>query len=139
MVPKNLIWLVTLASTALILLAPNAFLVEARSSNGLSRINKLLRSPLDTSPSVGLVGDKNLAVDKRAVMDLSCKGIYDRELFKKLDRVCEDCYNIYRKPYIGVECRKSCYGNLIFMQCLDDLLMNDVMDEYIGIVQMVGK
>ncbi|KAA0183715.1 hypothetical protein HAZT_HAZT006157 [Hyalella azteca] len=42
---------------------------------------------------------------KRALFDDSCKGVYDRELFAKLDRVCDDCYNLYRKPTVSYECR----------------------------------
>nr|prf crustacean hyperglycemic hormone [Faxonius limosus] len=71
------------------------------------------------------------------VFDQACKGIYDRAIFKKLDRVCEDCYNLYRKPYVATTCRQNCYANSVFRQCLDDLLLIDVLDEYISGVQTV--
>ncbi|RXG54697.1 hypothetical protein Avbf_15101 [Armadillidium vulgare] len=41
---------------------------------------------------------------KRRIFDTSCKGFYDRGLFAQLDRVCEDCYNLYRKPHVAAEC-----------------------------------
>nr|P56687.1 RecName: Full=Crustacean hyperglycemic hormone; Short=CHH; AltName: Full=JAL-CHH-I [Jasus lalandii] len=73
-----------------------------------------------------------------AVFDQSCKGVYDRSLFSKLDRVCDDCYNLYRKHYVATGCRRNCYGNLVFRQCLDDLMLVDVVDEYyVASVQMV--
>ncbi|KAB7503332.1 Crustacean hyperglycemic hormone, partial [Armadillidium nasatum] len=33
---------------------------------------------------------------KRRSSDSSCKGIYDREIFDRLERVCDDCYNLFR-------------------------------------------
>ena len=33
---------------------------------------------------------------KRQVFDASCKGVYDRRLWAKLNKVCLDCQNIYR-------------------------------------------
>nr|AFG16932.1 hyperglycemic hormone [Pandalus japonicus] len=105
---------------------------QARSAEGLARIEKLLSSASD-SPSLPSQPSSALAaltrghnVPKRAVLDQSCKGIYDRELFKKLDRVCEDCYNLYRKPYVGVDCRKNCFGTRTFSQCVADLLLDVV-------------
>nr|ANQ38675.1 AtmCHH1 preproprotein [Atyopsis moluccensis] len=123
----------------LVLCAKSA--VQARSVDGVSRIEKLLSSSSSSSaqPSALSALGSGHSLDKRAVFDQSCKGIYDRELFRKLERVCEDCYNLYRKPYVGIDCRNNCYSNLVFRQCLDDLLMFDVLDEYVNAVQMVGK
>ena len=42
---------------------------------------------------------------KRRMFDPSCKGIYDRELFGALERVCESCYNLYRQAHVATECR----------------------------------
>ncbi|XP_068202987.1 crustacean hyperglycemic hormone B-like isoform X4 [Palaemon carinicauda] len=119
----------------------------SRSAEGLARIERLLAlssSSSSSSSATPFLASSDLeandhSVDKRTIMDLNCKGIFDRELLKKLERVCEDCYNIYRKPYVGVECRSKCFGNLIFRQCLDDLLMMDVVEEYVNMVQVVGK
>nr|ARN17962.1 CHH1L precursor [Caridion steveni] len=113
----------------------------ARSAEGLARIEKLLSSSSSSSsasPSLPAEPSSPLAaltrghsVPKRAVLDQSCKGIFDRELFKKLDRVCEDCYNLYRKPYVGIDCRKDCFGTKIFAQCVTDQLLNE--KEYLDI------
>ncbi|KAA0183716.1 hypothetical protein HAZT_HAZT006158 [Hyalella azteca] len=76
---------------------------------------------------------------KRALFDDSCKGVYDRELFAKLDRVCDDCYNLYRKPTVSYECRRDCYSNPMFESCLYDLMLHEMVDKYAEMVQIVGK
>ncbi|XP_064085676.1 crustacean hyperglycemic hormone B-like [Macrobrachium nipponense] len=142
MFSKNLIR-TTIFMGALLLLG-NIGLVAPRSADGLARIEKLLSLSSSSSSypsslaSSGLAATDDLAVNKRAILDPTCKGIFDRGLLKKLEKVCEDCYNVYRKPYVAVECRSNCFGNLIFRQCLDDLLMMDVVDEYVNMVQVVG-
>nr|AKA64489.1 crustacean hyperglycemic hormone precursor [Palaemon carinicauda] len=116
----------------------------AWSVDGLARIEKLLSShPSSSSSSSGsataALRSPTLNLKKRAILDQSCKGIFDRELFKKLDRVCDDCYNLYRKPYVAIDCRESCYQNLVFRQCIQDLQLMDQLDEYANAVQVVGK
>jgi len=98
------------------------------------------RSSLLTSghlPTGSLSAD--LGRPKRAMFDDSCKGVYDRQLFSKLDRVCEDCYNLYRKTSVSYECRTDCYGNPVFESCLYDLMLHDMVDKYAEMVQVVGK
>ncbi|KAK7067662.1 hypothetical protein SK128_013474 [Halocaridina rubra] len=105
----------------------------ARSVEAVGRIEKLLSS----APRQSLANGHNL--NKRAAFDESCKGIYDRELLGMLERVCEDCYNLYRKPYVGVECRTNCYQNKYFRQCLDDLQIIEDVEKYVNAVQVVGR
>ena len=42
---------------------------------------------------------------KRSFMQLQCKGIYDKSIFARLDRICEDCYNLFREPQLHTLCR----------------------------------
>lgn len=42
---------------------------------------------------------------KRSFMQLQCKGIYDKSIFARLDRICEDCYNLFREPSLHTLCR----------------------------------
>nr|Q25589.1 RecName: Full=Crustacean hyperglycemic hormones A; Short=CHH A; Contains: RecName: Full=CHH precursor-related peptide A; Short=CPRP A; Contains: RecName: Full=Crustacean hyperglycemic hormone; Short=CHH; Flags: Precursor [Faxonius limosus]CAA55308.1 hypoglycemic hormone [Faxonius limosus] len=112
--------------------------VQGRSVEGSSRMERLLSSGSSSSEPLSFLS-QDQSVSKRQVFDQACKGIYDRAIFKKLDRVCEDCYNLYRKPYVATTCRQNCYANSVFRQCLDDLLLIDVLDEYISGVQTVGK
>nr|ABE02191.1 prepro-crustacean hyperglycemic hormone [Pagurus bernhardus] len=129
--------------------------VQSRSVDGLGRLEKLLASlsgsagSSDTSALAGPLTPVRSAgsmaflpehsMDKRQAFDRSCKGVYDRGLFKKLERVCDDCYNLYRKPYVEVGCKANCYANSIFRQCIGDLLLEDVVEEYAQAIQMVGK
>ncbi|ROT67683.1 hypothetical protein C7M84_014214 [Penaeus vannamei] len=56
---------------------------------------------------------------KRQTFDASCKGVYDRRLWTKLNRLCLDCQNIYRKDTtIERDCRKNCFGTEIFYGCI---------------------
>jgi len=42
---------------------------------------------------------------KRSFAGLGCLGIYDKAKFARLDRVCEECYTLYREPDIHTSCR----------------------------------
>ena len=42
---------------------------------------------------------------KRSYADLQCRGIYDASIFARLERVCEDCYNIHKDDEILGLCR----------------------------------
>ncbi|ROT60592.1 crustacean hyperglycemic hormone 1 precursor [Penaeus vannamei] len=53
-----------------------------------------LPSSSESSPATSLAGAQT--ANKRSISFDSCTGVYDRELLVRLDRVCEDCYNLYR-------------------------------------------
>lgn len=44
-------------------------------------------------------------VYKRSFAGLGCLGVYDKGKFARLDRVCEECYQLYREPDIHQACR----------------------------------
>ena len=44
-------------------------------------------------------------VFKRSFAGLGCLGVYDKAKFARLDRVCEECYTLYREPDIHSACR----------------------------------
>ena len=44
-------------------------------------------------------------LNKRSYADLQCRGIYDASIFASLERVCEDCYNLYKDGEIPGLCR----------------------------------
>lgn len=44
-------------------------------------------------------------VHKRSFAGLGCLGVYDKAKFARLDRVCEECYQLYREPDIHSACR----------------------------------
>lgn len=44
-------------------------------------------------------------INKRSTADLQCRGIYDASIFARLERVCEDCYNLYKDDEVLGHCR----------------------------------
>ena len=42
---------------------------------------------------------------KRNHEDLQCRGLYDRRLLTQLERICEDCYNLFKDPEVHGFCR----------------------------------
>ncbi|GBO28289.1 hypothetical protein AVEN_179260-1 [Araneus ventricosus] len=51
---------------------------------------------------------------KRSFSDLGCMGVYDKAKFARLDRVCEECYQLYREPEVHTSCRSNCFKNELF-------------------------
>ncbi|KAG8227356.1 hypothetical protein J437_LFUL003345 [Ladona fulva] len=43
-------------------------------------------------------------ISKRSFFDIQCKGVYDKSIFARLDRICEDCYNLFREPTLHSLC-----------------------------------
>lgn len=43
--------------------------------------------------------------ESRSFSLLGCLGEYDITKFAELDRVCEDCFQIYREPDLNASCR----------------------------------
>ncbi|XP_011694345.1 PREDICTED: ion transport peptide-like isoform X3 [Wasmannia auropunctata] len=69
---------------------------------------------------------------KRSFFDIQCKGVYDKSIFARLDRICEDCYNLFREPQLHMLCKKECFTTDYFKGCLDVLLLSDE----VGKIQM---
>lgn len=107
--------------------------VRGRSVEGSVRLERLLSAGSSSAPLGFLSQDHSL--NKRQVFDQACKGVYDRALFKKLDRVCDDCYNLYRKPYVAASCRANCFDGEMFQACVYDLGL--YYDMYMDIREMI--
>src|SRR6218665_2698400 len=43
--------------------------------------------------------------ESRSFSLLGCLGEYDISKFAELDRICEDCYQVYREPELNLSCR----------------------------------
>ncbi|KAG5885116.1 hypothetical protein JTB14_017291 [Gonioctena quinquepunctata] len=67
-------------------------------------------SPANRSPS--LLSHHHLA--KRSFFDLQCRGVYDKSIFARLDRICVDCYNLFRETAVHSLCRENCFTTDIF-------------------------
>nr|ANQ38663.1 CHH preproprotein [Euphausia crystallorophias] len=99
--------------------------------------------PLNNDAMASLLSVANFkhvpAVSKRSIFDPSCKGFYNKEVFKKLNHICDDCYNLYRDASVAVKCKENCFGNPVFEQCIYELLIDDQVDELSKIVRTLGK
>ncbi|XP_037788074.1 crustacean hyperglycemic hormones-like [Penaeus monodon] len=100
-------------------------------------IPTFLRSPPEASPVTSLAGAH--ALNRRSLSFRSCTGVYDRELLVRLDRVCEDCYNVYRDVGVAAECRSNCFYNEVFLQCVDYKFRPRQRNQYRAALQRLGK
>lgn len=48
---------------------------------------------------------------KRSFVGLGCLGTFDKAKFARLDRVCEECYNLYREPELQGKSRMHLLPN----------------------------
>ncbi|XP_073848084.1 ion transport peptide isoform X2 [Musca autumnalis] len=55
--------------------------------------------------------------------DLECKGIFNKTMFYRLDKICDDCYNLFRETSIHRLCKKDCFDSKWFGECLKVLLI----------------
>ncbi|XP_015913567.1 crustacean hyperglycemic hormone [Parasteatoda tepidariorum] len=79
-------------------------------------------------------------VDKRGFSDLGCMGVYDKSKFARLDRVCEECYQLVRESDVHTSCRSNCFKNDFFTQCVDALLLRkDRLQLDYMVDQLYGK
>nr|AAF36407.1 crustacean hyperglycemic hormone 1 precursor [Penaeus monodon]ACS88072.1 crustacean hyperglycemic hormone 1 [Penaeus monodon] len=97
-------------------------------------IPTFLRSSPEASPVTSLHTS-----DKRSLSFRSCTGAYDRELLVRLDRVCEDCYNVYRDVGVAAECRSNCFHNEVFLYCVDYMFRPRQRNQYRAALQRLGK
>ncbi|KAL7643057.1 UNVERIFIED_CONTAM: hypothetical protein RMT77_006346 [Armadillidium vulgare] len=61
---------------------------------------------------------------KREPYDSNCFGPYDRKLSYQLNRVCDDCYNLFRQSYVSTECRRNCFQDEMFLLCVRGLKLD---------------
>jgi hypothetical protein len=55
--------------------------------------------------TLGVSAQESKGIFKRSFAGLGCLGVYDKAKFARLDRVCEECYTLYREPDIHSACR----------------------------------
>ncbi|XP_037788073.1 crustacean hyperglycemic hormones-like [Penaeus monodon] len=110
---------------------------SATTSGDENKIPTFVRSSPEASPVNSLEGA--YALDKRNLSFRSCTGVYDRELLVRLDRVCEDCYNVYRDVGVAAECRSNCFHNEVFLYCVDYMFRPRQRNQYRAALQRLGK
>ncbi|GIY15283.1 ion transport peptide-like [Caerostris extrusa] len=55
---------------------------------------------------------------ERGFVSLGCMGTYDKADFFRLDRLCDECYQMFREPEVS-----NCFKNNYFPLCVDALLL----------------
>ncbi|XP_063591956.1 crustacean hyperglycemic hormones-like [Penaeus indicus] len=114
-----------------------AILASATTSGDGNQNPTFLHSFPQAFPVTSLAGAHTL--DKRSLSFSSCTGVYDRELLVRLDRVCEDCYNLYRDVGVAAECRSNCFHNEVFLYCVDYMFRPRQSNQYRAALQRLGK
>ncbi|XP_046809751.1 ion transport peptide isoform X5 [Lucilia cuprina] len=71
--------------------------------------------------------------------DLECKGIFNKTMFFRLDRICEDCYQLFRETSIHRLCKQDCFGSPFFNACIEALQLHEEMDKYNEWRDTLGK
>ncbi|XP_039954112.1 ion transport peptide-like isoform X1 [Bactrocera neohumeralis] len=75
-------------------------------------------------PLITALPHNNHNLSKRSnFFDLECKGIFNKTMFFRLDRICEDCYQLFRETSIHRLCKKNCFDSKWFGECLKVLLI----------------
>ncbi|KAL0820131.1 hypothetical protein ABMA28_006068 [Loxostege sticticalis] len=67
-------------------------------------------------------------VARRSFFNLQCKGVYDAAIFARLDRICDDCYNLFREPQLYTLCRQDCFTTDYFKGCVEVLQETDKLE-----------
>lgn len=74
---------------------------------GIATLLVVLLAVLPSYPSSAMsaLSSGHHSLSKRSFFDINCKGLYDKSIFARLDRICQDCYNLYREPELHTLCR----------------------------------
>ncbi|KAH9518078.1 ion transport peptide [Dermatophagoides farinae] len=75
--------------------------------------------------------------ESRSFTLLGCLGEYDISKFTELDRICEECYILYREPELNISCRKDCFRNEVFGNCVDALKLSHEKKKLLEFVDQV--
>ena len=71
------------------------------------------------------------------ITSANCKGIYNPPVFTHLQRICRDCFNMYKEPEVFPLCSQDCFGSKYFMHCAKALLVKESKAK--SRVNIVGK
>ncbi|XP_023346951.1 ion transport peptide isoform X2 [Eurytemora carolleeae] len=56
--------------------------------------------------------------------DGMCTSPPSLQMAKFLDRICEDCYRLYRDIDVYQMCRSGCYGSEYFLNCMNSIMVS---------------
>ncbi|XP_053208815.1 ion transport peptide-like [Panonychus citri] len=81
----------------------------------------------------------NIHLAKRSFDKASCNGSYNIQYYARLDRICEECYQLYRESHLHSSCKANCFKNDIFTKCVIALLLGDKQKEFENMVNELGR
>merc|ERR1711976_1001239 len=91
--------------------------------------------------SLGLIGSAEARhrYGNDASNPLGCSASPSLRVLKYLDRICDDCYMLYRDPDIYQMCRSDCFNNRFFLGCMDVMMVSKVTrHKAAGFVNMIN-
>eukprot|EP00095_Tigriopus_kingsejongensis_P004255 maker-scaffold919_size81109-snap-gene-0.18 protein:Tk04255 transcript:maker-scaffold919_size81109-snap-gene-0.18-mRNA-1 annotation:"ion transport peptide 3" len=95
-----------------------------RSSQFIALVSCVLVILMRTEPALGgaFHPDGMYRVHKSIGETIGCKVSPTLKIYKTLNRVCDECFLLYREPDLYHMCRSDCFGSDYFMSCMDSLL-----------------
>ncbi|XP_050075920.1 ion transport peptide-like isoform X1 [Anopheles maculipalpis] len=77
-------------------------------------------------------------VKRSSFFDIECKGQFNKQIFYRLDRICEDCYSLFREPQILSFCKKQCFTTDYFKGCIDALQLTDEIENFKPLIKVLN-
>ncbi|KAJ2948259.1 hypothetical protein O0L34_g7489 [Tuta absoluta] len=78
-------------------------------------------------------------VARRSFFNLQCRGVYDAAIFARLDRICDDCYTLFRESELYNLCRRNCFTTTYFKGCIKSLYLHDEEEQIDDMVDYIGR
>ncbi|XP_026743808.1 CHH-like protein isoform X2 [Trichoplusia ni] len=78
-------------------------------------------------------------ITRRSFFSRKCKGVYDASYFARLDRICDDCFNLFREPSLYNLCGENCFTTPYFKGCLESLYLYDEKEQIDQMIDFIGK
>ena len=60
-----------------------------------------------------------------APADAFCGVDMPLSVFTRLDGICDDCYDLYKRPEVYSLCREDCFGTEFFQKCMRTLIVSE--------------
>ncbi|XP_035791781.1 ion transport peptide-like [Anopheles albimanus] len=76
---------------------------------------------------------------RSSFFDIECKGQFNKQIFYRLDRICEDCYSLFQEPQILSFCKEGCFGTDYFLACVEALFLEEEKEKFMKWREMLGK
>jgi len=79
------------------------------------------------SPSASRQKASNILWEMRSEEEgnsLGCSSSPSLRILKYLDRICDDCYMLYRDSDVYQLCRSDCFSSRFFLGCMDVMMVS---------------